>query len=102
MGAKVAQVKSEAKTYRVENDNAPFYDNKLGGSTLPEDLNNKEYKAFETFFLKIFPKPILLHLNLVLLVILLIKQVKFPIINYQFSINFQFYNFLKKHLKLKQ
>ena len=57
MGAKVAQVKSEAKTYRVENDNAPFYDNKLGGSTLPEDLNNKEYKAFETFFLKIFPKP---------------------------------------------
>lgn len=57
MGAKVAQVKSEAKTYRVENDNAPFYDNKLGGFTLPEDLNNKEYKAFETFFLKIFPKP---------------------------------------------
>ena len=57
MGAKVAQVKKEASTYRAATDPAPFFDLESGGEIIPEDLENKEYKAFEGFFLRLFPKP---------------------------------------------
>lgn len=57
MGAKVAQVRREALTYHTKDDPAPFFDFQSGGSIIPEDLQNKEYKAFESFFLHLFPKP---------------------------------------------